>query len=427
MAHGESGMSTLACGIDFGTSNTTAALATSSGVRAVPFDPASTITDSGPTLLYFDEDGHPAFASAAIAAYVSRELQGRLVQAIKRYLPSPTFEGTWIGGRLRTIEELVGGYLHYVRAALESDAGAPVSRVVLGRPARFHDDDARDQLAQDRLERAARIAGFEEIRFQVEPIAAARRFEEGLERAVLCLVGDLGGGTSDFSVVRLSPRAVGRSDRVSDVRGVSGVSLAGNDLDARLIMRFVLPAFGYGTTYAPVGQTIPFPTSLHMAMTRWHRLCLAGTDAELAFLRRGIRTAADKAGLRRLHELLSERYAWQLFRAVEDAKLVLSQADAGTLSLHQGGIQLDLDVDRAGFEDAIQGELAGIAGCMDRLLADLDLRPADIGVVFLTGGTSKVPAVQALFEQRFPGRIVPQDAFTSVGYGLGVEAAEAWG
>lgn len=414
-----------ACGIDFGTSNTAVTLAQDGQVRPVAVDMASAIAQTIPTLLYFPPSGPAAYGTDGIQRYLNSDMAGRLLQSIKRYLPSTTFQGTAVGGKTRSLEELIAGFLSHCKVAIDAAAGEPVKRVLMGRPAVLHVEPARDALAQQRLVTAARMAGFEEIQVQLEPIAAARAFERTLDEDTLCLIGDLGGGTSDFTVIRLGPGRVGRRDRAGDVLGSSGVDVAGNDVDARLIQHRVLPYFGVNARYRPLKQWVPLPTFLHMAATRWHRLCVEGNDPEsIRFLDRAIRTADDPESLQRFREFLTRNYGYSLFRAIEAAKVALSQGHATRLVFQEGGVALDEPLTRAELEADISRELEDLGECMDGLLTRLDVARDAIGAVFLTGGTSQIPAVQALFEERFPGRIASKDAFTSVGLGLGVEAAE---
>lgn len=415
----------VACGIDFGTSNTAVSLWRDGELRPVAVDPASHIDHTIPTLMFFPPAGAPSHGAAAIAEYLGHDMAGRLIQAIKRYLPSETFSGTVVGGRTRTIEELVAGFLLRCKEAVDAAAGEPVRRVLLGRPAVFHVDPARDRLAQGRLEAAARLAGFEEIAFQLEPIAAARAFERELETDTLCFIGDLGGGTSDFTVIRLGPGRVGRLDRAADVLGSAGVDVGGNDVDARLIQAKVLPHFGYGCRWKPLDQWVPLPTGLHHAATRWHRLCVEAAEPKnLRWLDQAIRRSDDPGGLRRFRIFLARNAGYTLFRSVEAAKLALSREERATLAFHELDIELHEPVTRAELESAIDDELRRLERCMDGLLARLGLGPDEIGTVFLTGGTSLIPAVRALFEARFPGRILEPEAFTAVGLGLGLEAGE---
>lgn len=411
------------CAIDFGTSNTTVMLVEEGRVSPLAIDPDHHNPYITPTLMYFRPGHAPCYGAKAIQSYLENDLEGRLIQSIKRHLPAEGFEGTAVGRSTLSLEGLIGGFLRHVKARVDAAAGQPVQRVLLGRPARFHREPARDRLAERRLEAAAQMAGFTEIRFQAEPIAAARAFERALDHDVTCLVGDLGGGTSDFTVIQLGPSRVG-GDRLADVRGVSGVDIAGNDFDAKLVWTRVVPHFGVNAQYRPDRRWVEVPTVLHHAMTRWHTLCQSNTPKNLEFLQRMIRTADDKPGLGRLLELIEDNYGYLLFQSVEACKIGLSSHEQAPLSFHRGSIHIEEQVSAAGFEDATRAELSGLSAEIDALFTEIGRTDRDIDVVFLTGGSSKLRGVQRLFHDRFPGRIVEQDAFLSVGVGLGVEAAE---
>ncbi len=411
------------CGIDFGTSNSMIVLAGPDGVQSIRLDPGHVPPELAPTLMFSSVEGDWVFGTAARQEFLRQEMQGRFIQSIKKYLPSQMFTSTFIGGRRLGLDEIIAQFLMWLRQLASEQAGVEVTRVLMGRPAVFHSDPARDAFAQDRLESAARLAGFTTVDFRREPIAAARAFETTLERDVLCLVGDLGGGTSDFTVMRLGPGRASR-DRARDVLGFDGVSIAGNDLDAAIVRAAVLPRLGYRSTWRIVGKHVEVPRYLHHAAMSWHELSFASTRENLENLRRWIQTADDPEGLERLYDLLRWNNGFELFQAVESCKRVLSDQDRAILELHVEGIDLVETVERAAFEAAIAGLLGKLGACMDRLLERIDLKPRDIDVVFLTGGTSLVPAVRALFASRFPGRILPGDAFTSVGHGLGIEALE---
>jgi hypothetical chaperone protein len=413
-----------ACAIDFGTSNTTVALVKDGKVSQLPVDPTHRDPALMPTLMYFHAGNAPIYGSAAIRAYLENEREGRLIQAIKRYLPSNTFEGTSIGAEVLSLERLIGGFLKHIRAVAEKAAGEPVTRVLMGRPALFSPLADRDALAENRLRSAAQLAGFREIAFQVEPVAAARAFEQTLDHDVLCLVGDLGGGTSDFTVIRLGPGRAGSASRAEDVLGVAGIDIAGNDFDARLVWGKVTPHLGVRSKILLETRWVDVPNTLHHAVTRWHTLCHAATPKNLRQLDTYIRTGDDKPGLRRLRELIADDHGYNLFRAIEATKIALSERTDTTLSFAGGSIALDESVSRGEFERYIGDDLTRLRRVMDELLAKVGIAPSDIDVVFLTGGTSKTLAVQRLFAETFGERVVSRDVFTSIGFGLGIEASE---
>ncbi len=413
----------VVCGIDFGTSNSTLTLADATGVRPVIVDPANRLPQAIPTLLFFDDDGLSTYGSSAIADYVESGHCGRLLQSIKRHLPSAGFTGTTIAGRFREVEDLVAGFLEHLKFLAERDAGTEITRVVLGRPAVFHKDPVRDRMAQDRLERAASMAGFVDIAFQIEPMAAARAYETTLDRNVTCLVGDLGGGTSDFTLVRLGPERVG-GDRGADVLGATGQDVAGNDLDARLVWQEAMPHFGVRAKYRVDNTWTPVPTWLHHLACRWQHLSLADTEDNLRFLARMVRFGDDPTGLTRLQQLIEDQHAWTFFKAIEDTKVGLSDADSAALAYDRDGLAFATEVTREAFDAAIAREVGKLEATLEGLLAETGLAHDAVDVVFLTGGTSLVPRVRRVFEDRFPGRIVDHDTFTSVGLGLAIEARE---
>ena len=238
-------MPIAACGIDFGTSNSTVALASPSGPQLLALE------DGKPTLpsaVFFNqEDGSLAFGRAALAQYLEGH-DGRLMRSLKSLLGSSLMEaGTEIGGRHISFRNLIGGFIGEIRRRAESAAGNRLDAVVLGRPVRFvDDDDAADKLAEDTLGQIVAELGFREISFQFEPIAAAHAYEQGITREELVLVIDIGGGTSDFSLLRLSPERRGKVDRSADLLGNTGVHIGGTDFDKRLSLTGVMPTLGMG-------------------------------------------------------------------------------------------------------------------------------------------------------------------------------------
>jgi hypothetical chaperone protein len=413
----------VVCGIDFGTSNSTLTLADAHGVHPVVVDPVNRLPQAIPTIFFFDEDGLSSYGSQAVSDYLDADHSGRLLQSIKRHLPSSGFSGTLIAERFRSVEDLIAGFLEHLRFLAEKAAGEPVTRVVLGRPAVFHPNAKQDQLAQDRLERAASMAGFVDIAFQIEPMAAARAFERDLTDDVRCLVGDLGGGTSDFTLVQLGASRIGKS-RAKDVLGSHGIAIAGNDLDARLVWRKVMPHFGVRARYKVDQVWTPVPTYMHHTACRWQHLCLANTDENARFLDRMVRSSNDRVGLDRLRRLIQDQHSWTFFKAVEGIKLSLSTREIAELDYRHDGLEFFESVSRAEFEEAIQREITKLEDTIDDLIDQSGMGWEDVDVVFLTGGTSLVPRVRRVFEERFPGRIVDHDTFTSVGIGLAIEARE---
>ena len=233
----------LACGIDFGTSNSSVGVCDANGPRLLPIQNGAT---SVPTALFYSlDDDSATFGHEALERYFARE-PGRYLRAIKSVLGTALFdETTQVKRRRITFGEIVAAFLRYLRTSAGETLGAPPVRVVLGRPAFFVDDDPdADMRAQHQLETAARTAGFDDIAFQFEPIAAALDYEQSVRTEEIALVADIGGGTSDFSVVRVSPQRARSSDRRNDILGFTGVHIGGTDFDRQLAMAAVMPALG---------------------------------------------------------------------------------------------------------------------------------------------------------------------------------------
>lgn len=412
----------VAAGIDFGTSNSAATVAWADRLLEVELEPGSQPPALMPSLLYHQEESGWSVGEAARSAYQDSS-EGRFIQSIKRFLPSPSFESTLIGGKRYRIEHLIGLFLREVRARLSLAAGESISRVVLGRPARFHSDPGREALAVGRLQRAAELAGFSDCTFCREPVAAAHAYERTLDRDILCLVGDLGGGTSDFTLMKLGPRRRDSRDRTTDVVGVSGVNVGGNDMDAALVRVAVYPQLGYRSHYRRLEQRETIPTDLHQKLQRWSELSFACTRKNARRIESWIRSAEDAPGLQMLLAVYQWNLGFELSRAVEAAKVALSTAEETVLRVHSPmGLDLEHEVSRHSFEQEIASELATIGRCIDELLMSTGVEASAVDTVFLTGGTSNIPAVRALFETRLPGRVLSGRELLDVGYGLGLRA-----
>ncbi len=270
------------CAIDFGTSNSAIAIPAPGGsMRLVELEPGRSTMPTA--VFYFVDDpgggtatdGPPrAFGRAAIAAYVDG-IDGRLMRSMKSILGSSLVEQTTDvgGGRGAKYLDVVAGYLRHLKRRAEAAADAPIDRAVIGRPVFFVDDDpARDAQAQATLATALRQIGFAELDFQYEPIAAALDYERGTDCEQTVLVADIGGGTSDFSVVRVGPERVARLDRRDDILANHGVHVAGTDFDRRIELAAILPAFGYGALGPPRPDGAPreVPNAVYFDLATWH-------------------------------------------------------------------------------------------------------------------------------------------------------------
>ncbi|HEY0993816.1 MAG TPA: Hsp70 family protein [Kofleriaceae bacterium] len=401
-------------GIDFGTTNSAVAIADDAGaVQLVPLGGAP----HWRTVLYFEPGGGTTAGAPAIARYLETGGDGRLIQSIKSHLASAAFSRTTILGRSWRLEDMVAEYLRQIRAAAPIDLG---TRAVVGRPVRYWgaesaDDDDR---AVARMREALGRAGFDEVVFELEPVGAAARYAARLDREEQIVVADFGGGTTDFSVVRVPSGAVLAS---------GGIGVSGDAFDARVIDAIVAPALGRGTRYRDeMGAEAPVPAWLYGHLRRWHYLSFLKEESTQRLLERVARGAVERARVRRLVRVVEDDLGLVLHRAVEGAKVRLSSRELDRVTLD--AIELDLAIARASFEGWIAEDLAAIDRVLDDVLARAGVAASAIDVVFATGGSSLVPAVRDRLIARFgAGKLVGGDELTSVAWGLAARAREVFG
>jgi len=365
---------------------------------------------------------------SAIERYLESDEKGRLVQSLKSFLTSRTLQSTEVFGRQRTLEDLIAIILRDIRTAAERQFGQPLTDIVVGRPVRFvgADEPADDLFAQSRLETALKTAGFEKIAFEFEPIGAAFHYESTLDHDELLMIGDFGGGTSDFSLIRVGPTLRKRGRTTQDLLVNYGVGVAGDSFDARIIRHLVSPALGDGTSIRSWGKVLPVPTWVYRRLERWHHLSLL-RGKEIVDMLQSVRAQAfQPERIEALLHLIQHDLGYRLHQAVQQVKVVLSSEQQAIFRFLDGDVYIEAPVTREEFESWITEELAAIAQCVDRILAKASLQAKDVDRVFLTGGSSFVPAVRAIFEARFgAARISYGDEFTSVARGLALRALSA--
>jgi hypothetical chaperone protein len=426
-----------AVGLDFGTTNSAIGWVGRDGAPVlatfpVPGEAAETRTFR--SVLYFDrgEDGDGPLAVTAgpdaIARYLAaEEKNGRLVQSLKSFLASRLFTSTAIFGSAFRLEELAAHILRPLREAASEALGAPVVRAVCGRPVRFvNAESAEDEaLALTRLGAALRNAGFRDVEFEYEPVGAAWHYERGLERDELILIADFGGGTSDFSLLRVGPGVRSSGDRARALLGNDGVALAGDAFDGKLVRHLVAPLLGRGAEFKSIfDRVLPIPTWIYGHLERWHHLSFLRSPKTIQLLLDLRREALEPERLAALLHLVQRDLGFLLFRAVERAKRELSEGEATRFRFEHEGLSIDRPVTRAAFEGWIADELAAIAGCVDGLLKRTRVPAAAVDRVFLTGGSSLVPSVRALFASRFgEEKLRSGGELTSVASGLALRAA----
>jgi hypothetical chaperone protein len=430
-------LATSSIGIDFGTTNTSIAHVRADGIVELgQFPFLGQATAAYRSLLYFEQAPRqgvqPPRTSCwtgplGIEHYLAAEHQGRLIQSLKSFLADRHMDSTQVFERKRTVEDLIARILSDVREEASRQFGHDIRHVTAGRPVRFVGSSSADddEYAVRRLERAFRAAGFETVSFELEPIAAAHQYGSTLDRDELILIGDFGGGTSDFSLVHVGPGA--RRDNVSARRlfGNAGVGIAGDAFDAQIVRHLVSPALGSRSEIRSMDKRLPMPTWPYSNLERWHHLSFLKSREVIDQLERLQAQALEPEPIASLIHLIQHDLGYQLHRAVQQLKTALSSETVSTFTFREGSRLLQATVARDAFEAWIADELHQIETCVDGLLTSTGVAPADVDAVFLTGGTSFVPAVRRIFESHFgPARIATGNEFTSVAMGLARVGAE---
>ncbi len=413
-------MSSLYCGIDFGTSNSTVGVSDMAQARLLPLE-GERVTLPSALFFSFENDG-VRFGRSAIDSYVEGE-EGRLMRSLKSILGSTLMhEKTRIRARFMTFADILGHFIGHLRGKLEAQTGAAAERAVFGRPVRFVDeDDDADAAAQAMLEQIARAQGFNEIAFQFEPIAAALDYEQGIDGEELVLIVDIGGGTSDFSIVRVSPERARKPDRQDDILAYGGVHIGGTDFDRLLSIAEVMPHLGLGSSTADGKRQLPKRHFNDLAT--WHRINSLYTREVMNELRQIRYEAARRDLVDRLIQIIEERHGHSLALAVEQAKIDLTDEEAALIRLARFIDSGDVAVTRAGFEAVVHEPMQRLTQAMENLLAAAGVGGGDIDTVFLTGGSSSIPYLQRTVATCLPNaRMVAGDLLGSVGTGLALDA-----
>lgn len=413
-----------ACGIDFGTSNSTV------GWWRPGQDPLIALEGEEPTLpsvVFFNlEERRPVYGRQALAEYLEG-YEGRLMRSLKSLLGSKLLKSeTTVLGSAMPFRDILGLFLGTLKTRAETAAGRSFEQVVLGRPVFFVDDDPQaDREATEMLEAAARKLGFSEVSFQFEPIAAAFDYESRISREERVLIVDIGGGTSDFSLVRLSPERRVLDDRQADILATGGVHIGGTDFDKQLSLAGVMPLFGYGSR---MKSDAPMPTSTHLNLATWHTINAVYAPASQRALQSMRYDIVDPTGIDRLFSLIEQRAGHWLAMQVEQGKIELTEAERHVIDFARIEPQLQAELRRDDFDTAIEPLLERIGRSIDELLLAAGLARDGVDTVFFTGGSSAVPALRRCVASRLPGaRQVEGNRFGSIGSGLAIEAHKRYG
>ncbi|MDY7576893.1 Hsp70 family protein [Herbaspirillum sp. RTI4] len=408
-----------ACGVDFGTSNSTVGWQRPGQHALLPLeDGKSTI----PSVVFYNADEEQfSYGRAALTEYLAG-YEGRLMRSLKSLLGSGLIDGqTEVGGQALPFRDLLGKFIGELKRRAEQAAGREFTQAVFGRPVFFIDDNAAaDKQAQDTLAEIALSAGFTDIAFQYEPIAAAFDYESTIDREELALIVDIGGGTSDFSLVRLSPARARKADRRSDILATGGVHIGGTDFDKYLSLAAVMPGLGLGGLLLNGTEV---PSAPYFNLATWHTINLAYTRKAAEQLKDVYREVRERDKFARLIDLVEQRAGHWLALQVEAGKIVLSDSPTAQLSLDRLTPPEMIHLSREQFHTSIAPLISNVENTVVRLLSDAGVAADQIDSVFFTGGSSGV----SLLRQRIAA-VVPQarqvegDLFGSIGAGLALDA-----
>lgn len=414
-------------GLDFGTTNSALAVNRDGKVKIVDVDEFNPNGKTMRSVLFFDEEKNVYVGYEAIAKYIEEISYGRYMQSIKAFLPDRTFESTEIYGRTYKIEDLVAIILQKMRLKGEEYVGESVDDVVLGRPVVFSEDPHKDALAEARLRLAAEKAGFKNIHFQLEPIAAALAFETSLahgeEKKVL--VGDFGGGTSDFTLIKLrGGKSQIRSDRKEDILSVGGVYIGGDTFDSRIMWEKVAPYFGRDVQikFVMENQWHSMPPLIYK-LRNWHLIPQLRERSTRESIRK-LKVLADRKDLiENLENLIDDNYGFMLFQAIEKAKCELSSQEETLIFYKEFSLIIREQIARAEFEEMINEDVEKIRTCIANVLSSAKANSDEVDIVFLTGGSSNIPYIKRVFEDMFgQAKVHRTDVFTSVAHGMGISS-----
>ena len=417
-------MTERSLGLDFGTTNTVLSWAhPHRPAEPVVFHFLTSLLFSFRSALCFRDDGdehQPHVVTEAgpwaIQQFIESSHESRFIQSLKSFAASRLFETTGIFGRAYKFEDLFAIFFASLRGHASPQLDHLPGDLLVGRPVEYAGSRPDPALAMQRYDAALGRFGFERVRQVYEPVAAAFFYAQSLEDSATVLVADFGGGTTDFSVVHFD---VGARGLRAEALGHSGVGIAGDRFDYRLIEQVVLPQLGKGSTYRSVGKRLELPRSCFASFAHWHELSVMKGSVDFRELKELLAYSDEPELLRRFIRLVESDQGYTLYKAVSEAKEALSREESTKFSFRGPGFEIESVVTRAQFEGWIAGELEAIEAALDQVLVNASIADGDVDRVFLTGGSSFVPAVRRIFLKRFGAeRVEAGNEFVSIANGL---------
>ncbi len=408
------------CGIDFGTSNSSLAVANQNDVFLVPVENDNQTIPSA--MFFARKDNHAYFGREATERFLTRQ-PGRLMRSLKRVLGSSAMrQGTMVNGELMKFDQIIAAFLDQMKRKAEADCGTELRHVVMGRPVHFVDNDAAaDQRAENELKQIAQNLGFEHVGFQFEPIAAAFAHEARVSGEKLAMVVDLGGGTSDFTIIRLSQENATKHDRNEDILANTGVRLGGNDFDRDLSLAEMMPELGFRSKYGT--KNLEVPSYHYFDLSEWSKVNFLYTNRILFQAKQLLRETHDPVRYGRLINVLEQETGHAVLAETEKIKIGLASSESFAATLGFIDQDLRIDVARKDFDAAIITKTERIVQSARECLQAAGVTPESIGLVIMTGGSTEIPLIQQHFRQLFPAaEWSEENKLSSVGLGLAYDA-----
>jgi hypothetical chaperone protein len=410
-------------GIDFGTTNTTIAMA---GDNSAPhIVPVESGKDEIPTAIFFEENtGKVYFGQTAQTKYMNGD-EGRFMRSLKRVLGSNLMKtGTNVAGSQKKFQDIIGYFIKNLKDKLDAAAGENVENVVMGRPVHFRDNDADgDARAENELLQIAQKAGFKNVLFQFEPIAAAFAHEQKLATEQLAVVIDIGGGTSDFTIIRLGGNLINKSDRRDDILANTGVRIGGNDFDKQLSLKTFMPEFGKGTEYKSYDKNLSVPTTQYFDLSEWSQVNSLYTYKNLNMVKRCFAFSLEPEKYGRLLDTIEKQLGHKVLAAVENTKIALTDKNELMVDLDFMSSRTQIPANRKDFEESIEANTLKIIDSVKECVKLSGVKPDAVQLIILTGGSTEIPYIRDTLCGLFPNaKVSGENKLSSVGLGLAFDA-----
>ncbi|SFV68124.1 Putative heat shock protein YegD [hydrothermal vent metagenome] len=407
----------ISSAIDFGTTNSVAGINLNNKVEMIHLGQKSIETRS---VLFYSFEKKGFYVGDDVLTQLDMDTEGRYLQSLKSFLGHKENIETILGTDTYYLDDLISIILRRFKQKMDKKAEESIENLVLGRPVRFNDDsDSLDKEAQNRLESAGKKAGFKNIVFQYEPIAAALSYEDKINKEELILVADIGGGTTDYSVIKVGGNSRHKADRKEDILSNHGVYVGGNSFDSSIIKEFIAPYLGQGTIYKSMGREMEVPYELYYDLSEWHLFQRMFDRKVLTRIDKLMMMAYEKDKIERLHELITDNLYFDFANEIVNTKITLSSADKAKLDMKMFYSPFAVDLTLNEFENSITPYTQKIEEALTEALKQANVTVEQIDKVFLTGGSTLVPSVKQIYSNYFSkDKIFHTDVFSSVGYGL---------